>query len=103
MSFHFKTKPNFNFKCSSENYSFTEALEVQSAYYNKPQCSLYTMVLYTNKGEEVERENVVFISDCVKHTAREVYAYNKKLNDYLLESFPDRTHQFYWSDGAPGK
>lgn len=86
----------------AENYSFFEAREIQSAYYAKDQATLYTMVLFTNKDGEIKQQNIVFISDCTKHTAKEVYCYNSILNDYLKETFPERTHQYYWSDGAPG-
>ena len=81
----------------AENYSFFEAREIQSAYYAKDQATLYTMVLFTNKDGEIKQENIVFISDCTKHTAKEVYCYNSILNDYLKETFPERTHQYYWS------
>ena len=70
---------------------------ILTKYFQQNQATLYTMVLFYNKGGQVEQQSIVFISEETNHTAKEVFVFNKILNDYLQDSFPERVFQHYWS------
>ena len=86
------------------NWAFREQKSIGSAFFRQKQATIYTAVAYFNQtGNEEKKKTIVIVSDCwKKHTASEVFAYNAVINIWLDTWFKERTHMYYFSDGAPG-
>ena len=85
----------------SQNYSFFEAQEVQSAHWSRGQVTLFTAMFYMNKSGVLSSQPAVVISENAQdHSAAAVYSFYTIFNEYLSATFPQRRFQYYASDGA---
>ena len=84
----------------SENFSFFESHEIQSAYYGRKQCTIFPFIVNYNQNDEIKHFSATFISDSLKHGCTEVYSFISILNEHVKDIFPERTYQVFMSDGA---
>lgn len=86
----------------SENYILEENFQVQSAWFGRGQVTILPFVLYFNRNGSLEKKSVIFISDSLNHSAKEVYAYIHTLQDFISRDYNEVQHCYYFSDGAGG-
>ncbi len=68
----------------AENFSFIIQKEIQSAYWNQKQATIYTVVI--NIG--ADHRNMVIISDRMIHDTTFVYCTQKLMVAFIREEFP---------------
>ena len=81
----------------AENFTCSNADEVQSAYWNSTAVKLHPVVVYYRK-EELEHRNFIFVSDVTNHNSTAVYTILKKLVPELKSLLPDLKVVHYWTD-----
>lgn len=86
----------------SENYMLEENFQVQSAWFGRGQVTILPFVLYLNRNGSFEQKSVIFISDSLNHSAKEVYAYIHTLQEFISRDYEEIGHCYYFSDGAGG-
>ena len=89
----------------SENFSFVVQDEVQGYHWNKEQCTLHPVVVYTKSSDdlEIKTQCFCFISDDLNHDTGFVYAVQTILTKHLKERFPQVNFFEYFSDGCSGQ
>ena len=89
----------------SENFSFVVQDEVQGYHWNKEQCTLHSVVVYTKNQDdlEIKAQCFCFISDDLNHDTGFVYALQTILTKHLKERFPQVNFLEYFSDGCSGQ
>lgn len=83
------------------NYPFIVQNAAPGFHWNNDSATVYNIVIYFKKNNKIEHRSLVIISDCLKHDAVSVYAFNKIIVKYLKENFPIVSKIYYISDGAP--
>ncbi|CAF4388945.1 unnamed protein product, partial [Rotaria magnacalcarata] len=83
----------------AENFSFVVQKEIQSAYWNKKQSSLYTVAI-TVGGDH---RSMVIISNRMVHDTTFVFCTQKLIVKFLLDEYPTLPKINYVSDGAPSQ
>ena len=68
----------------AENFSFVVQKEIQSAYWNKKQATLYTVVVTAGS----EHRSMVIISNCMIHDATFVYCAQKVIVEFIRKEYP---------------
>ncbi|XP_076461172.1 uncharacterized protein LOC143293803 [Babylonia areolata] len=83
----------------SENYSCSQADEVQSAYFNPTMVTLHPVVLYfkADTGELAHR-SIMIVSDELGHNSGTVFAFIKSLIPEINEVVPKVKWIHYWTD-----
>jgi hypothetical protein len=63
----------------AENYSFVLQDEVQGFHWNNAQATIHPFVIYFRKSDTLntEHENLVTISDCLKHDSILVHTFQQ--------------------------
>lgn len=86
----------------AENYRCLYADEIQSAYYNYKQATLYTQysVYGCPKCDEKIKESSVFITADLKHDSHAVKAFQDTYEKHLKDEKIALDHQVIFSDGA---
>ena len=86
----------------AENYSCLIQDAAQSYHWSTPQATIHPMVIYYRKDNQLKHKSITFISNCLNHDAALVYAFQKKLIEYLKgeELFKNVKRISYHSDGA---
>ena len=86
----------------AENYRCVFSQEIQSAFYNYSQATLFTQVsvFHCVQCNKVCEESCVFVSDDLKHDSYAVETFQKKYEEHLLKSERNFEHQVIASDGA---
>lgn len=86
----------------AENYRCVNQDEIQSAYYNYQQATLFTMVYHyrcpTCKDNTVQ-ESAVFVSSDLKHDADAVNQFTKQMNEHIQKKISIE-HYVQFSDGC---
>ena len=82
----------------SENFTCSNADEVQSAYWNSTAVTLHPVVAYYRTDEDLEHKNFIFVSDVTNHNSTAVYTILKKLVPELKSLVPDCKAIHYWTD-----
>lgn len=81
----------------AENFTCSNADEVQSAYWNSTAVTILLVVVYYRK-EELEHRNFIFVSDVTNHHSTAVYTILKKLVPESKSLLPDLKVVHYWTD-----
>ncbi|XP_034240315.1 uncharacterized protein LOC117644795 [Thrips palmi] len=89
----------------SENYSFIIQDAVQGAYWNNQQATIHPFAMYFRNPEtgKVEADNLVIISDHLKHVTSTVSKFQDVLMDYLKKKHENLAKVIYFSDGCAGQ
>lgn len=80
----------------AQNFSFVIQREVQSAYFNRQQATIFTV--HMRIGEE--HRNLVIISDYLAHDTKFVYSAQKIIVQFVRREYPNIEKITYVSDGA---
>lgn len=62
----------------AENFTCSNADEVQSAYWNSTGVTLHPVVAYYKEEEELKHKNLIFVSDVTNHNSTVVVTILKK-------------------------
>lgn len=85
----------------SENYSFVLQDEVQGFHWNNLQATIHPIVVYYKEENNFKHKSIVVISECLTHDTVAVHLFQKKLIQFLKESFNEMPKKiFYFSDGC---
>lgn len=84
----------------SENLSFEIQDAVQSAYFNKPQSTLYTICIYSKSNDKLITKSMIGIAESLKHNVEAVYAFQTKLVEYIKKEYSDAKKIIFFTDGA---
>ena len=86
----------------SENYTFILQNEVQSAYYNRNQCTIHPIVYHFKEDGVTKTKTVMCIAESTEHTTEAVHLFQKKFVAHLNQQFKDKPKKkIKWlSDGA---
>ncbi|XP_052132748.1 uncharacterized protein LOC127752138 [Frankliniella occidentalis] len=89
----------------SENFSFIIQDAVQGAYWNNEQATIHPFALYHRNPEtgEVQPDNLVIISDHLKHVTSTFSKFQEVLMDYLWKKHSTLMKIIYFSDGCAGQ
>ena len=68
----------------AENFSFIVQNEIQSAYWNQKQATIYTVVI--NVGNS--HRNIIIISNCMVHDTKFVYCIQQLLMKFVRKEYP---------------
>jgi hypothetical protein len=73
----------------AENYSFVLQNEAQGFHWNNAQATIHPFVLYFKKSDaiNIEHENLVMISDCLKHDSILVHTFRRHLMRFIENTF----------------
>lgn len=90
----------------SENYTCIMQESIQSFHWSSEQVTVHPICMYY-KGDDgkLKRQTVVIISDCLDHNFSTVFAFQRKLIDYLRreDKFQHINKLTIFSDGAPAQ
>lgn len=84
----------------SENLSFEIQFQIQSYYYNKPQCTIHPICMYYKEGNELKTKSIIFIAESLQHNVNAVYLFQRKLIEYLRAARSSTKKIIFFSDGA---
>jgi len=87
----------------AENYSCVCQMEIQSAHWYHQQVTVHPVVTYYNCEQcpEAVQEDVIFISDDLKHDAHAVHQFISMTNIHLTQTRKLKiTHEVQFSDGC---
>lgn len=82
----------------AENFTCSNADEIQSAYWNSTGVTLHPVVVYYKNGEDIQHTNFIYVSEVTNHNSVAVYTILKKLVPNLKSLFPDLKLIHYWTD-----
>ena len=80
-----------DYKCQSQD-------EIQSAYWNATQVTLYPTVVYYKEENTLERKSFIFVSNEPAHNASTVFAILRKLVPEIKKIVPNLDMVHYWTD-----
>ena len=81
----------------AENFTLRQQSEIQSAYFQCKQISIFTCVMWLPNAEV---QSLAIVSDYDSHNKYSVYACLSAVFKFLVESFPIINHVHIFSDGA---
>lgn len=84
----------------SENFSFSNQCEIQSAHWNKTQCTLFTAVLWTCLDGAKITQSYVVVSDYLEHDKYAVDVFMKLLISDIITLHPNLEVLNVFTDGA---
>jgi hypothetical protein len=87
----------------TENYSFVLQNEAQGFHWNNAQATIHPFVIYFKKSDALntEHENLVMISDCLKHDSILVHTFQWHLMKFIENTFESPLKKIvYFSDGS---
>ena len=84
----------------SENYACVIQDSVQGVHWNKTQATLHPFVIYFKDRNELQHENFVSISECLKHDTNAVHLFQRQLINFLKHKIGNVKRIIYFSDGA---
>jgi hypothetical protein len=88
----------------AENYSFVLHNEAHGFYRNNAQSNIRPFVIYFKKSDALntEHENLVMISDCLKHDSIVVYSFQQHVMKFIENTFesPLKKKIVYFSGGS---
>ena len=84
----------------AENYKFIVQDEVQGFHWNKSQCTLHPVVLYTKENQDLVSESLCFISDDLDHDVGLVYFIIQETVKYIKAQKTNFNRIEYFSDGC---
>ncbi|CAH0550783.1 unnamed protein product [Brassicogethes aeneus] len=85
----------------SENYAFVIQDSVQGVHWNNNQATVHPFAIYfRNDDGQISIKSFVVISECLHHDTIAVYAFQKKLIDFIKKNLNHITKITYFSDGA---
>lgn len=88
----------------AENYKFLVQDEIQGYHWNKSQCTLHPVVVYTKEDGQLKDHSICFISDDLNHDVDMVYQILKETAKHIIESInPQVKSVNYFSDGCAGQ
>ena len=88
----------------AENYKFLVQDEIQGYHWNKTQCTLNSVVVYSKKDGVLVVRSLCFISDDLNHDVDMVYKILKETVSYILEHVNEECKLVhYYSDGCAGQ
>jgi hypothetical protein len=82
----------------AKNYCCLLQDEIQAAYWNHNQVTIFTAVAWI--GHESEVQSLVVISDDMTHGKKQVFAFLYRILTSLKTKFPSITHDHVFSDGC---
>lgn len=85
----------------AENYAFVVQNAAPGFHWNNNQATLFNVVIYYKKGEELLHHSLVIVSDNLHHDTEAVYTYNKHVISFIKEKLPTVEKVYVVSDGAP--
>ena len=88
----------------AENYKFLVQDEIQGYHWNKTQCTLHPVVVYSKKDGVLVERSLCFISDDLNHDVDMVYKILKETVSYILDHVNEECKLVhYYSDGCAGQ
>jgi hypothetical protein len=87
----------------AENYSFVLQYEAQGLHWNNAQATIHPFVIYFKESDALntEHENLVIISDCLKHGSILVHTFQQHLMKFIGNTFESPLKKMvYFSDGS---
>lgn len=84
----------------SENLSFEIQFQIQSYYYNKPQCTIHPICTYYRENNEIKNFSIIIIAESLEHNVNSVYLFQRKMIDFLKKSRRNTKKVLFFSDGA---
>lgn len=87
----------------AENYTFVTQNEIQSAYFNRQQCTLHPFVIYYRERTEIKHKSLLIISESLDHDVIAVYQYQQKLIEFMRQEFATVRKISFFTDGAGGQ
>jgi hypothetical protein len=87
----------------AENYSFVLQHEAQGFHWNNAQAIIYPFVIYFKKSDvlNTQHEDLVVISDCLKHASILVHTFQRHLMKFIKNTFESPLKKMvYFSDGS---
>ncbi|XP_066584842.1 LOW QUALITY PROTEIN: uncharacterized protein [Prorops nasuta] len=86
----------------AENYEFVVQNAAPGFHWNNNQATIYPIVIYFTKSNELFHNSLVTISDYLQHVATSVHLFSKVAVNYIINKmFKGMSKIFYFSDGAP--
>jgi hypothetical protein len=90
----------------AENYSFILQDEAQGFHWNNAQATIHISVIYLKKLDALntDQENLVVISDCLKHDSNLVLIFHWHLMEFIENTYESPLKKIvYFSDGSVPK
>jgi hypothetical protein len=87
----------------AENYSFVSQDEAQGFHWNNAQATIHPFIIYFKKSDALntEHENLVMISDCLKHDSILVQTFRQHLMKFIENTFESLLEKMvYFCDGS---
>jgi hypothetical protein len=87
----------------AENFYFVLQDEAQGFHWNKAQATIHPFVFYFKKSDALntEHENLVMISDCLKHDSILVHTFQRHLMKFIENTFESPINRIvYFCDGS---
>lgn len=85
----------------AENYKFVIQNAVPGFHWNNDQSTIFPVVIYFKKNNELLHRSLVIISDCNTHDSTAVNVFLKIVTDFIKSLSNTAKKIFYFSDGAP--
>jgi hypothetical protein len=87
----------------AENYSFILQDEAQGFHWNNAQATIHPFVIYFKKSDALntEHENIVMISDCLKHDSILVHTFQQHLMKFIQNTFESPLKKMVYFSGGP--
>jgi acyl carrier protein phosphodiesterase len=89
----------------TENCSFILQDEAQGSHWNSAQATIHPFMTYFKKSVTLntEHEDVVMVSDCLKHDSILVHTFQWHLMKYIKNTFQSRLKKMYVCDGSAAR
>jgi hypothetical protein len=81
----------------AENHSLIIQHQVQQAYYNTAQATIFTINIHVTN---ITHHAMAIISDCLDHDVKFVHAAQKIIVQFVRDNYPHAKHLNYVTDGA---
>lgn len=83
----------------AENYAFVVQNSAQSFHWNNNQATIFTVVIYFQRNNELQHKSLAIISDNLSHDTIAVHVYQEIIINYLKKEYKPKKI-YYSTDGA---
>lgn len=84
----------------SENYAYVAQDAAQSFHYNNDQSTVFPVIYYFNKDDEIVHKSCIFLSESTRHDSAAVYTVLTQLIPEIKKNVDKLSKVIYISDGA---
>lgn len=85
----------------AEQYAFVFQNAASGFHWNNSQVTVYPVVIYYKKNNELVYKCVVIVSDCLSHDAVAVHEFTRITTNFIKGLSNNISKTIYFSDGAP--